>query len=345
MNRHDVIVLGASAGGVEVLRTIVANFSPELAASVFVVLHVPPHGRSMLPAILSRAGALPATHPANEQPIEPGYIYVAPPDFHLMIERGRITLSRGPHENGHRPAVDVLFRSAARAYGPRVIGAVLSGTLDDGTAGLLAIKNAGGLAVVQDPAEAWYPGMPESALRYVAVDHIAPSRDLGALLERLSQEPAPAPSALPGNTEQEAEMAQLDSDLMAHPEEMGKPSGFACPQCGGALFELRNDTLVHYRCRVGHAFSGETLLAEQGQQLEDALWIALRALEENVALAERLAERALARGGVRSAEQFRERAQAARARAEIVRNALLSGTLTADENTETDEPAAFSDTG
>jgi len=172
---HDIIVVGASAGGVDALTQLVRGLPADLPAAVFVVVHVPAHGPSVLPRILSRSGPLPATHPQDGQAIRTGRIYVAPPDYHLLVKNGYVRLTRGPRENKHRPSVDSLFRTAARTYGPRVVGVVLSGVLDDGTAGLAAIKLAGGIAAVQHPDDALYPGMPQSALNNVAVDHALPA--------------------------------------------------------------------------------------------------------------------------------------------------------------------------
>jgi two-component system chemotaxis response regulator CheB len=195
--RRDVVVVGASAGGVEALRELVAGLSATLPATVLVVLHIPPHGGSALPAILSRSGPLPARHPGDREALAPGVVLVAPPDHHLVIDDGTVRTTRGPHHNGHRPAVDVLFRSAARAARERVVGVVLSGVLDDGTAGLEAIKKRGGLCVVQDPDDAGYPNMPENALAHVAVDHVVPARDMGRLLDRLCTEEIEDPVAPP----------------------------------------------------------------------------------------------------------------------------------------------------
>ncbi|HET8632488.1 MAG TPA: chemotaxis protein CheB [Thermomicrobiales bacterium] len=210
MPGHDIIVVGASSGGVEALTRLVGGLPDDLPAAVFVVLHVPPTATSMLPRILMRYGPLPARHAADGDPIRRGEILVAPPDRHLLVQRGRVRVLRGPRENRHRPAVDPLFRSAAYAYGPRVVGVVLSGALDDGTAGLLAIKRRGGLAVVQDPAEALFPGMPESAVGHVAVDHCLPVAQMGPLQAGLAREPAPEEGAFPVPRDLELEVGRTE---------------------------------------------------------------------------------------------------------------------------------------
>jgi two-component system, chemotaxis family, protein-glutamate methylesterase/glutaminase len=192
MARRDIVVIGGSAGAIESVSEIVRGLPPDFPAAVFVVVHFPGSVTSALPRILNRAGTLPAAHPDNEGPIQPGRIYVAPPDCHLFIEDDKIRLTRGPKENGHRPAIDPLFRSAAHHYGPRVIGLLLSGNLSDGTAGLLSIKQHGGIAIVQDPETALYAGMPRSAIERVPVDHVIPVREMARLLVQLTAETAPA---------------------------------------------------------------------------------------------------------------------------------------------------------
>lgn len=335
---RDMVVVGASAGGVEALSKFVTELPPDLPASVMVVLHVPAHGTSVLPQILERRGHWPAVHAQSEQKLEYGKIYVAPPDRHLIVKPGYLLATRGPNENGHRPAVDPLFRSAARTYGPRVIGIILSGALDDGTAGMQAIKMRGGICIVQDPDDALYAGMPTSALENVAVDYQLPVADIGPLLGRLCLEPAPDEDAYPlsENMATETDMAELDDKAVAQPDRPGKPSGFSCPDCGGTLFELEEGELIRFRCRVGHAFSVETLLAHQADELEDALWVALRTLEENAALSRRLAERSRGRGNRQAASRFDEKAADAIQRADVVRNAIKHGLLEpGEDNSET----------
>ncbi len=217
-------MIGASAGGVGALCGVIEYLPPDFPAAVFVVLHLAPHGGSALPSILGRSGCLPASHPSPGEAIEPGRIYVAPPDHHLAIDGDRIILSRNASENGHRPAIDVLFRTAARAFGSRVVGVVLTGNLDDGTAGLAAIKRCGGAAVVQDPSEADYPSMPESAIANVNVDHVLPLGDIGPLLDRLAREPRPAVPADCGTVEEEP------YDMGANDKDTGGPGPPASPR-------------------------------------------------------------------------------------------------------------------
>jgi len=323
---HDVIVLGASAGGVLALSEVIGSLPADLPAAVFAVLHVSPHAPSALPRILSRAGALPALHPRNgEEEIRPGQVYLAPPDRHLAIEDGHVKTTREASENGYRPAVDVLFRTAARYYGPRVVGVVLTGNLDDGTAGLAEIKERGGVAVVQDPEEADHPGMPTNAILHVPVDHILPMAAIGALLDRLAREPV-SQEALAAFEEvylmstREAKKEDLDG------ERGGVPSAFTCPECGGALFEKPGQEPLHFRCRTGHAYSPETLGAKQSDTLENALWAALRSLEEQGALARRM-EKRLGEIGGRSSERYAERAREAEKHAELLREILRKGIL------------------
>ena len=341
--RHDIVVVGASAGGVQALAEFASHLSADLPAAIFIVLHMPAYGRSVLPDILNRRGPLPAVHPENGEAIQTGRIYVARPDYHLLVRAGRILLTRGPAENNHRPAVDALFRSAARAYGPRVTGIVLSGTLDDGTAGLQAIKTRGGAALVQDPDEAMFAGMPRSALENVAVDAVLPVAALVETVVRLAGHPAalegppvvpdPMPSDIAdlgtADLEEDVAVAEMRLDALEGRTE-GKPSGFSCPDCHGVLWEISEGDLIRFRCRVGHAFSPESLFASQSSGLEEALWAALRALEESAALAERLQSRSAERGHVLSAQRFAEQAQDARTRAALVHDVLTGGQIIAD---------------
>jgi two-component system, chemotaxis family, protein-glutamate methylesterase/glutaminase len=329
MPAHDIVVLGFSAGGIDPLQQLVADLPSDFPAAIFVVHHFPPMSISALPSILTRSGRLPALQPADGDEIVPGRIYVARPDHHLLVGDNRVRLTRGPREHGHRPAIDPLFRTAARCFGPRVIGVILSGTLDDGTAGLLAIKRAGGLAVVQDPEEAAYPGMSLSAIRNVPVDHVARARELGALLDRLVRLPAPevagafSPADQTDPADPEPAVGGTAALRTGHPP--GQPASIVCPECGGALWETDNEGVLHFRCHVGHAYTAETLLASQTDALESALWRAVRALEEKAELSRRLANRSRERGMHRASAQFESAARSAEQGSDLIRESLLKG--------------------
>jgi two-component system chemotaxis response regulator CheB len=315
-----LVVVGASAGGVEALRELASRLPADLPACVLVVLHVPAASRSALPSILERAGALPARHATSDDELQAGQILVAPPDHHLVVVGGRVALTRGPQENGHRPAVDVLFRSAARSHGPRVFAAVLSGALDDGAAGVVAVTSRGGAAVVQDFDEALYPGMPMAAARAVALDRGVPLASVpGLLADWLADLPA-GPDADPtALMDMETEMSEMNPEAMHDLDRPGVPAGFGCPDCAGALYEIEEGRLIRFRCRVGHAWSPESLLESQGLALEGALWMALRSLEEKAALNSQLGRRAQDSGFPQSAERFSANAEDALYAAEQVR--------------------------
>jgi two-component system chemotaxis response regulator CheB len=296
------------------------------------VLHVPSYGGSVLPAILARAGSLPAAHPAPADRLVESRIVVAPPDHHLVIDDGLTRLTRGPRENGHRPAIDVLFRSAARFHGARVIGVVLSGVLDDGTAGLVSIAQRGGITIVQDPADALYSGMPTHALEHVRADHVLPAREIGPLLARLCKEDLGDEDDPPSELmEIETEVALMDPTAMSADDRPGRPSAFSCPDCNGVLWQINDGSMVRYRCRVGHAWSAESLLGEQSEQLDSALWMALRGLEEKAALAHTMADRARERHSSAIAERFEEQAADAEHAAGVIRAMLEANLGSADD--------------
>lgn len=315
--------MGGSAGAVEAMSEIVSGFPADLPAAVFVVVHFPPYGTSVLPEILTRRGALPAKHPRDGDPIETGHIYVAPPDHHLLVERDRLRVVRGPRENGHRPALDPLFRSAARAYGRRVISVVVTGNLDDGTAGVAAVRSRGGIGVVQDPAEATHPGMPSSAISIAGADHVVRLAEVAPLLAQLATTPVDdEEEPVPDRMEMEAEIAGMDPGALASDQRPGVPSGYSCPECHGVLWEIQEGAVMRFRCRVGHGYSVETLLAEQSESVEAALWTAMMALKERAALARRMSERLAERGNDRSADRFLDQATEADVRAETIRRVL-----------------------
>ncbi|XVV09014.1 chemotaxis protein CheB [Actinoplanes sp. CA-131856] len=283
-----MVAVGASAGGVEALRSLVAGLPPGYPGAVLVVLHIARSAPSALPSILDRSGPLPARAATDGEPLRSGHIYVAPSDHHLLLLDGHMRLTRGPAENGHRPAIDPLFRSVARAAGARTAGVVLSGSRDDGASGLATIAAQGGATIVQDPEDALCPWMPRAAIARAAPDHILPVAKIGALLSGMAAMDLP-PSNPPNDRLLEFEVAITDPESTLTTDQVAEPAGYGCPTCGGSLFQIESDPTPRFRCRVGHAWSPESLLDEQAIALEGALWIALRALEEKSALSRRMA--------------------------------------------------------
>ena len=323
---RDIIVVAASAGGVTALQTLCKGLPGDLKASIFIVQHISPASRSMLPAILDRVSALPVSSPCEGEEIRTGHIYVAPPDHHMLVKRGHMLVRRGPKENRTRPAADPTFRSAAVSYGPRVIGMVLTGTLDDGTAGLLAVKRCGGVAVVQDPADAAWPDMPRHAMQKVAVDFCLPMDELSSLVVRLNRERAGPRVAIPLEIELEAHIAE--QEMIAMIEEhggnsiSGKPSMLTCPDCGGALMEVQDGPLLRFRCHVGHAYSPATLVEAQGEAFEQALWMALRTHNERIKLFTRMKDSAEAQGKSHTAAKWSEAMTEAQGHVDLLRAIL-----------------------
>ncbi|WNZ27227.1 chemotaxis protein CheB [Leptolyngbya sp. NK1-12] len=340
---YPLVVIGASAGGVEALSQLVQHLPADLAAALFVVVHFPPHSISLLPKILSRAGPLPAKHVQDQAAIQPGAIYVAPPNHHLLVRRGYMRLSRGPRENGHRPAIDTLFRSAARVYGPQTMGVILSGALDDGTAGLRIIHAAGGITVAQDPEEALFDSMPRTAIESVPIDYVLKIEAIAQLIQQFALSWASSQTfqndgshtaknlaeeepAVTNGMEREDEMVAQDKAILEQGKRPGTASTFTCPDCGGVLWELRQNNIIRYRCHVGHAYSLDSLVAEQADDLERALWSAVRALEEKAALARRMAAQARHQHRALSEAQFLDRANEATQHADLVRQVILQQT-------------------
>lgn len=325
MQCRNIVVIGASAGGIEALLEMIHVLPAKLRGSVFVAVHFPEGSTSVLPQILNRAGSLPASHPAEGERIEQGRIYVAPPDHHLLMNDGAIRLSRGPRENGHRPAIDPMFRSAAVSFGPRVIGVVLSGNLDDGTSGLAAVKRHGGLALVQDPRDAMFGSMPRSAIDHVRVDRVASAADLGRMIVECVNTPIPDEATVPASEDtREVAYAETNMNLVESPNEHpGDVSGFSCPDCGGVLWRIEEGDFVRFRCRVGHGWTADALIEEQADQIDDALWAALRSLEERASLLRNMAERYQRAGTPGLASRFEMQMQEMAARARLVRDLLV----------------------
>jgi two-component system chemotaxis response regulator CheB len=329
----SLIVVGASAGGVETLSRLVTDLPDELDATIVVVLHIPASPTSVLPSILARRTALSVAPARHGDPLEPGRIYIAPPDRHVLVHDRRLLLDAGPKENGHRPAIDPLFMTAAR-HGEQVIGVVLSGTLDDGAAGLAAIKAHGGVAVVQDPEDALYASMPRNAIARVPVDHVVPLAQLAALLERLvsGEDDPPPPDAANGDAREPARHAEAPGGELDANQRMREheASGLSCPECGGSLWVVGHDATLRFRCRIGHAYSEQSLMQEQGRSLEVALWTAMRALEERAALLRRMGRRAREAGRPRSATRFEQDAAELDEQAAVVRGHVVPAALKGD---------------
>jgi two-component system chemotaxis response regulator CheB len=285
MSGHDIIVIGASVGGVDALPRLIASLPANPPASVFVVLHTAPQGPGLLPEIIRRTSAMPVRHAVNGEKILRGRVYVAKPDYHLMINGARVRVVRGPKENFHRPSIDALFRTAAESYGARVAGVILTGNLDDGTAGLYAVKACGGIAVVQDPKEAAAPAMPRSALRNVKVDHCLPLAKIGPLLVRL----ASTRDIPQGKKGAFAKKRFLVPNAME--KEFGLPTSFVCPECDGPLWETKPGRSLQFRCHEGHAYSPDSLLADQAEALERILWSTARTFDERANLLRKLGKR------------------------------------------------------
>jgi two-component system chemotaxis response regulator CheB len=329
MPGRDIVVIGASAGGVEALSALARALPARFPAAVYAVQHLAPYFESRLAEILDRAGPLPAVQVTDGAPIVHGRIHVAPPDHHVLLESDHCRVVRGPKENRVRPSVDALFRSAAYVFGPRVVGVILTGRLDDGVSGLWAIKQRGGVAVVQHPHDAAHDGMPRSALLHVDVDYTVPLAEIGPLLVDLTREAAEAQgsSVMSDEARERLEIeTRISKDDQAYRKgvhEIGSPSEYACPDCHGVLFQIQEGGIRRFRCRTGHAYSNQTLMTQLAETAEDALWSGLRALEEVEAYARDLA----ANGHETQTDEaltrdLRERADLAARHVQVIRHVL-----------------------
>jgi two-component system chemotaxis response regulator CheB len=323
---RDVVVIGGSAGAVEGMVRLVGGLPASIAARLFLTIHVPASSSSMLPRILTRAGDLVARHPDDGE-TERGIIYVAPPDHHLLVKPGAVRIVRGPRENGHRPAIDPLFRSAASSYGARVVCVVLSGNLDDGATGALAVHRAGGIVIAEDPDQALYPGIPAAVVASVPTATVLPLDRIAQHVVQVLGTPVPEAREMSQRSTEayrppSPDPVELEEPAIEALARSGEPTGFTCPECHGGIFAVQLEGSQQFRCRVGHAFTSETLLAEQRASVEAALWTALRALEENGEMARRLEGRSSARGNLRAAETFAHNARTYDERARIIRELL-----------------------
>ena len=315
------------------LQAVLRGLPGNLQAAILIGLHQAQSQPGKLPEVLK--GPLPVAYPRDGEAIELGRVYVAPADFHLMVEpAGKLRLSRGPKQNRFRPAIDPLFRTAARVFGSQVIGVILSGMLDDGSFGLMQVKRYGGVAICQDPAEADAPDMPASAIRYARPDYVLKPGEIAQVLTKLVEEPAPAtgrraiamserttPTSSVGIPSEAGDIADRGDNALSSGSIQGPPTALTCPQCGGALWEQGEGGMLYYRCHVGHAYTAESMAAEHESELEQTLWAAMRMFQESASLYRRMAERAGPQGEM--TRRYRERADEEEARTELIRKLLL----------------------
>ena len=325
MIKRDIIVLGASAGGFTAMKRLFARIPSDLKAAVFIVWHISPEVRGILPDVLNGFNTLPASHAVNIEPVRMGRIYVAPPDHHLLLEKHTMRISRGPRENRFRPAIDPLFRSAAHAYGPRVIGVILSGALDDGSAGLWTVKEYGGLAVVQDPRDAEVSSMPESAIQAAKTDYVVPVDDMARLLAELVGQEIVGESykgKVGGLTQIENKIAMEDKPLKYDFIEFGELAPYTCPECHGVLTALKEGGRVRFRCHTGHGFTTDSLLSSVTANIEMNLWTAIRSIQECIMLLNHIGDHFAEVNEPKLAAMYFKKAKEAEKRADIVRQAV-----------------------
>lgn len=330
MATKDIVVIGASAGGIDALKTLLATLPKDLKASIFITLHLAPYSDGMLPEIFERAGPLSASNAKDWEPIQYGRIYVAPPDHHLLFEKDlHVRITHGPRENRFRPAIDPMFRAAAQCFGPRVIGVILSGWLDDGTAGLRAVRECGGTTIVQHPDDAFAPSMPLNAIKHVEIDQILAVKDIGPTLVRLIDTPGGKEDKHPVSDEMELEIkiAKGEKALENGILTWGNPSVYTCPECHGVLLQRNEGDAVRFRCHTGHAYSADSLLAEFKIRTEETLWNAIRALEEHVLFMRGLAQHSVEHHTGVNSESWLKKAAEVQDRVNLVRSALARGEL------------------
>jgi len=326
MNYKDIIVVGSSYGGLEALKALAGDLPADFPASIFIVQHIASDSPGMVAKIITNAGPLPASFPSDYHKIYQGHLYVAPPDHHLLVEDGFIRVTRGPKENRFRPAIDALFRSAAYIYGPRVVGVVLTGMLDDGTAGLWAIKYRGGTTIVQNPEEARASSMPQSALQNVDVDYCVPLKEIAPLLVQLAQTPTAAEGDYPMSESMKVEVsiAKEKTAIERGIQDLFEPSFYTCPECHGVLLQIKEGESFRFRCHTGHAYSAGSLLKEGEEEIEDSLWAAIRSLEERIMLLEQLAENLTTHNKNGGDEILIKKAREAERKADQIRQILLT---------------------
>lgn len=322
MANRNIVAIGTSAGGVEALLFLARSFPVDFPAAVVVTIHLSHHFRSELDAILTRVGALPACFAQDGAVLKTGQIYIAPPGCHLLVDGDRMTLGNGPRENNARPAIDPMMRSAAICCGGRAIGVMLTGTLGDGASGLWALKLSGGVTVVQDPSDAAFGEMPQTALDRVRPEHIVPLADMPALLQRLVNRPASPTLTVPDWVHLEVEVARNGHSTMDAMDRVGQRSALTCPDCGGVMWQINEEGLVRYRCHLGHAFLAEAMELALDEGMRRALESARRGHRERVRLMEELESHSVATGNMRLAEKWHERAEDYKHQAQLIDDLL-----------------------
>jgi two-component system chemotaxis response regulator CheB len=323
--RKRFIAIGGSAGAVQALQVILSALPKDLNAAILAVVHAGPNGPTLLDKVLQRTTELPVAYAVHQEALQPGRVYLAPPDCHMLVEQDHLILTRGPRENRCRPAVDPLFRSAAFEAGRRVIGVILTGALDDGTAGLWAVKQRGGVAVVQDPEEAAHPSMPRSALRYVTVDHKLPLAEIAPTLARLARRRLAEEGevAMSRQIEVETRIAKGEDTLHLGMLDLGHFTPYTCPECHGVLMELKGGGIPRFRCHTGHAYSLSSLLTEVTGHVEDSLWSALRAVEASLLLLQHASKHMREQGEPSEAARLDNAAKEVDARAQMLREVVM----------------------
>jgi two-component system chemotaxis response regulator CheB len=314
-----IVVIGGSSGALEALLPLIQALSPDFGAAVFVVFHVPATSPARLDRVLNRMSPLPVHYAIDGESIRPGEVYLAPPDRHLILKSDEVRVTHGPRENRFRPAIDPLFRTAAVEHGSRVIGIILSGGQSDGAAGLAAIKAAGGVTLVQDPAECLVPALPEAAIETTVVDHVLSAADMPSVVAGLVSDIAP-PKEIPMPRKQDT--AEAGGHDIHHSRDLGEATPFTCPDCGGTLWMSHTGDLLQFRCHVGHRFNGDGLKSAQDESVEQALWTALRALEESAELRRRMALHAMTHGMSHIAESYNAQAIESERRAAAIRKVV-----------------------
>lgn len=332
MNHRDILVIGASFGGLAVLRRLVSRFPEDFAASVFIVQHISPTAETHLHKILAANGPLPALLPEEGEKITPGAIYVAPPDHHLLVKKDRIAVVLGPKENRSRPSIDALFRSAAAYHTTRVTAVLLTGYLHDGVSGLAAVKQCGGITLVQDPNEAEAPELPQKAIDRVEVDHVLTLDGISRKLNEIIGRPVGEPPEIPEEIMEDVKVSEHVIPRIDRMHEVGDQTPYTCPECGGGIWRMKNEPITRYRCHTGHAFSEQSFLAGQAEVIENSLWSTIRYVQERIDVLTHMADKARKEG--REDTLLQQKVEEMTHHVRTIRRFILSGIL--GSNTEAD---------